>query len=86
MNADPCGSGSTALILADAVRTYFFRSRFFFSCLVYFILFFCLHRDVEDKGWWKGELDGRLGVFPDNFVKLVQQESTEEVGSSSTTN
>ena len=30
-----------------------------------------LSRDVEDKGWWKGEVDGRQGVFPDNFVKLI---------------
>ena len=21
-------------------------------------------KDVEDKGWWKGEIDGRVGVFP----------------------
>ena len=21
-------------------------------------------KDVEDKGWWKGEIDGRQGVFP----------------------
>ena len=28
-------------------------------------------KDVEDKGWWKGEVDGRTGVFPDNFVKLI---------------
>jgi hypothetical protein len=28
-------------------------------------------KEVEDKGWWKGEVDGRVGVFPDNFVKLV---------------
>ena len=31
-------------------------------------------RDVEDKGWWKGEVDGRTGVFPDNFVKLLGPE------------
>ena len=45
-------------------------------------------KDVEDKGWWKGEVDGRTGVFPDNFVKLVtgtptagnqQQNNPEEV-------
>ena len=36
-------------------------------------------RDVEDKGWWKGELEGRVGVFPDNFVKLLQPELVEEV-------
>jgi hypothetical protein len=23
------------------------------------------------QGWWKGEIDGRMGVFPDNFVKLL---------------
>ena len=28
-------------------------------------------KEVEDKGWWKGEIDGRIGVFPDNFVKLI---------------
>jgi hypothetical protein len=28
-------------------------------------------KGVEDKGWWKGELEGRMGVFPDNFVKLL---------------
>ena len=21
-------------------------------------------KEVEDKGWWKGEVDGRTGVFP----------------------
>ena len=24
-------------------------------------------KDVEDKGWWKGEIDGRQGVFPVSF-------------------
>jgi len=33
-----------------------------------------LSRDVEDKGWWKGEIDGKTGVFPDNFVKLLSPE------------
>ncbi|PAA61167.1 hypothetical protein BOX15_Mlig012381g3, partial [Macrostomum lignano] len=27
-----------------------------------------LSRQVEDEGWWRGEIDGRIGVFPDNFV------------------
>ncbi|XP_055716038.1 CD2-associated protein [Phlebotomus papatasi] len=30
-----------------------------------------LSKDLPDKGWWKGELRGKVGVFPDNFV-LVQ--------------
>lgn len=27
--------------------------------------------ELPDKGWWKGELRGKVGVFPDNFVKLI---------------
>ena len=26
---------------------------------------------LEDVGWWKGELGGKVGVFPDNFVELL---------------
>lgn len=33
-----------------------------------------LSREVEDKGWWKGELKGKIGVFPDNFVQLLNQD------------
>ena len=24
------------------------------------------------QGWWKGEVDGKIGVFPDNFVKMIE--------------
>ncbi|XP_011307510.1 SH3 domain-containing kinase-binding protein 1 [Fopius arisanus] len=30
-----------------------------------------LSRDAPDKGWWKGELNGRVGLFPDNFVTVM---------------
>ncbi|XP_049283326.1 mucin-5AC isoform X1 [Anopheles funestus] len=33
-----------------------------------------LSKDLPDKGWWKGELRGRVGVFPDNFVSLLPPE------------
>lgn len=33
-----------------------------------------LNKDLPDKGWWKGELRGKIGVFPDNFVQLVGSE------------
>ncbi|UYV63304.1 hypothetical protein LAZ67_2003695 [Cordylochernes scorpioides] len=28
-------------------------------------------KDVVDVGWWKGEINGQVGVFPDNFVQLL---------------
>jgi len=37
-----------------------------------------LTKECEDKGWWKGELDGKVGVFPDNFVKRVSQHLSQE--------
>lgn len=33
-----------------------------------------LTKDLPDKGWWKGELKGKIGVFPDNFVVPITQE------------
>lgn len=33
-----------------------------------------LSKEIEDKGWWKGELNNKVGVFPDNFVKLIKAE------------
>ena len=30
-----------------------------------------LSRNIEDAGWWRGELNGKQGVFPDNFVKVI---------------
>ena len=30
-----------------------------------------IDKKSEDHGWWKGELNGKVGVFPDNFVQLI---------------
>lgn len=30
-----------------------------------------LSKELPDKGWWKGELKGKIGVFPDNFVQVL---------------
>ncbi|XP_020711959.2 SH3 domain-containing kinase-binding protein 1 isoform X2 [Athalia rosae] len=30
-----------------------------------------ISKDAPDKGWWKGELRGRIGLFPDNFVEIL---------------
>lgn len=31
-----------------------------------------ISKEIEDQGWFKGELNGRVGVFPDNFVELIK--------------
>lgn len=33
-----------------------------------------LDQEIEDSGWWRGEVEGRVGVFPDNFVELIPEE------------
>lgn len=37
-----------------------------------------ISKDAGDKGWWKGESDGKTGVFPDNFVKLLPPETEQK--------
>ncbi|KAL1006533.1 hypothetical protein UPYG_G00073510 [Umbra pygmaea] len=37
-----------------------------------------INRDCADVGWWLGELGGKKGVFPDNFVKLLIPEVEKE--------
>lgn len=36
-------------------------------------------QDCADAGWWMGEVGGRQGVFPDNFVKLLELEKEVRV-------
>lgn len=31
-----------------------------------------LSKEIEDQGWFKGELNGKVGVFPGNFVELIR--------------
>lgn len=38
-----------------------------------------LCKELEDKGWWRGELNGQVGVFPDNFVELTNVEETVSI-------
>lgn len=30
-----------------------------------------LSKEAPDRGWWRGELNGRVGLFPDNFVQAL---------------
>ncbi|XP_018567017.1 SH3 domain-containing kinase-binding protein 1 [Anoplophora glabripennis] len=38
-----------------------------------------INKDSQDPGWWTGELNGKIGVFPDNFVSLIS--STDDKSS-----
>lgn len=42
-------------------------------------------KDNEDIGWWKGELNGRIALFPDNFVEIIKQPSQPSLAIPSTT-
>uniref|UniRef100_A0A8C5MJ83 CD2 associated protein n=1 Tax=Leptobrachium leishanense TaxID=445787 RepID=A0A8C5MJ83_9ANUR len=35
-------------------------------------------KDTGDPGWWKGELNGKEGVFPDNFAVLISESEKEK--------
>jgi len=34
-----------------------------------------------DGGWWEGTLNGKRGVFPDNFVKILSRDNSSKVKS-----
>ncbi|XP_069827776.1 SH3 domain-containing protein 21 isoform X2 [Dendropsophus ebraccatus] len=34
-----------------------------------------ISKESEDEGWWRGELHGKSGLFPDNFVILIPPNS-----------
>ncbi|XP_067947874.1 SH3 domain-containing kinase-binding protein 1-like isoform X6 [Watersipora subatra] len=36
-------------------------------------------QNLEDPGWWKGELQGKSGVFPDNFVEVIPEEGPTQL-------
>lgn len=35
-------------------------------------------KECADAGWWEGEINGKHGVFPDNFVKLLPPDFEKE--------
>ncbi|KAG8450620.1 hypothetical protein GDO86_003045, partial [Hymenochirus boettgeri] len=38
-----------------------------------------INKECIDVGWWEGELNGRRGVFPDNFVKVLPTDFEKEM-------
>lgn len=41
-----------------------------------------ISKKIQDQGWWMGELNGKIGMFPDNFVELVKPNNADEDSSS----
>ncbi|KAK5604683.1 hypothetical protein CRENBAI_012891 [Crenichthys baileyi] len=39
-----------------------------------------LNKETEDEGWWEGELNGRCGFFPDNFVMVLPPKDSLQSG------
>ncbi|KPP77724.1 CD2-associated protein-like [Scleropages formosus] len=37
-----------------------------------------LGKDTGEPGWWRGEVNGKEGVFPDNFVTLISDSEKEK--------
>ncbi|XP_060778168.1 SH3 domain-containing protein 21 [Neoarius graeffei] len=37
-----------------------------------------INKVCDDDGWWEGELNGRRGFFPDNFVMIIPLEVFQE--------
>ncbi|XP_059897013.1 CD2-associated protein isoform X1 [Gadus macrocephalus] len=37
-----------------------------------------LSKDTGEPGWWRGEFNGKSGVFPDNFVAMVTDADKED--------
>uniref|UniRef100_A0A3P8S7A1 SH3 domain containing 21 n=1 Tax=Amphiprion percula TaxID=161767 RepID=A0A3P8S7A1_AMPPE len=42
-----------------------------------------LNKETEDEGWWEGELNGRCGFFPDNFVMVIPPMDSLQSGNTS---
>ncbi|MEQ2298428.1 hypothetical protein AMECASPLE_005085 [Ameca splendens] len=42
-----------------------------------------LNKETEDEGWWEGELNGRCGFFPDNFVLVLPPKDSLQSGMTS---
>ncbi|XP_057661114.1 SH3 domain-containing kinase-binding protein 1-like [Diorhabda carinulata] len=36
-----------------------------------------VNKESQDPGWWQGELNGKIGFFPDNFVVLISNNDSK---------
>ncbi|KAI1730768.1 variant SH3 domain-containing protein [Ditylenchus destructor] len=44
-----------------------------------------LNKNCEDEGWYEGEYNGKRGLFPENFVKLITEPQIMDKSSPSST-
>ncbi|KAM9798340.1 CD2-associated protein [Neosynchiropus ocellatus] len=44
-----------------------------------------LSKDTGEPGWWRGEIGGKVGVFPDNFVAVIPEAEKESLTSRGST-
>ena len=50
----------------------------------------CIDKDLNqlpcvqvEEGWWEGSLNGKTGVFPSNFVEMMEDVEGEQVADGS---
>lgn len=41
-------------------------------------LILVLNKQCEDEGWYEGEYNGKRGLFPENFVKLIVEPTSTD--------
>ena len=57
-----------------AFLDYLMFSKKIFKCLNFNVFFFCLFFSVRpslEPGWLEGNLDGRRGLVPENYVEFI---------------
>ncbi len=37
-----------------------------------------LDKDTDPEGWWKGSLNGKTGLFPHNYVEIIEQQEQRQ--------
>ena len=37
-----------------------------------------LDKDTDPDGWWKGSLNGKIGLFPHNYVEIIEQQEQRQ--------
>ena len=38
-----------------------------------------ISKKIQDRGWWKGKLNGKSGIFLSNMVEIISNDETVSV-------